>query len=1297
MIGETISHYKVVEKLGQGGMGVVYKAEDLSLERLVALKFLAPHLASDEDSHKRFIREAKAAATLDHPNICTVYEIAEAQSQTFIAMAYVEGQSLEQLISQGPLDIEEAADLALQVAGALATAHHKGITHRDIKPANILVAERGSGEERQAKLVDFGLAQFAGSSKITRPDSTIGTVAYMSPEQITGKEVDRRTDIWALGVVLYRLVTGQLPFKGHYDAAILYAVVNEEPEPLSAVRAGVPSELERIVNKALAKESEQRYQSMDEMLADLKAERRAWKRPATGGGQVAPAWPQVKTIFLEVCDLEPKIRQRRLEELCGGNRTLRREVEQWLRHDSPDSIFEDVEEEEAAGWSATGEMDDPYVGRTIQSYKLLAVLGRGGMGKVYRAEDIRLKRAVAVKFLSPRLVRDERQKKRFLREAQAMAALDHPSICPVYDVGEVDGRPYTVTAYIAGDNLADALRAGGLSVDTALGYAIQIGEGLEAAHELGILHRDMKPGNVILASRGEGKRRAKIIDFGLSHISGVSDLSEPGQLIGTAGYIAPELLQGKRVDARGDIWSLGVMLYEMLSGRQPFDAESRERLFYAICHDEPEPLRAASGELPAEAGRVVAKALAKDPERRYGNVRDLVDDLRDLKRRVSVNGIAAAGAERARANGTSPLSGSEIPTSAASPSEAVGSRRRERWSVLDAAGAVIVLAAIASVAWLLGRSHPVPPPPEIQRLTFESGLALHPALSPDGKYVAFASDRAGEGNLDIWVQALPGDEPVRLTKDAADEDFPSFSPDGARIAFQSERDGRGIYSIPILGGEPRLLAREGSQPRYSPDGRWLSFTLLDVGHGQQGLTTSVFLAPAAGGELTEFRTGFLSSSNPVWAPDSSRLLYAGSDLHTASEMVRFQISAASPDHVSWYITPVSGGRPARIEPSRQFGRFLAGFPIPLAWLPNNQILFSYASRDTANLWVATLSSDNRRIIGSPEQLTFGTGRITDASVAGGLVAFTIASPRPRLWDIPLETREAGEGNEPIDVVTSHDFTYWPSLSDTGKLAYLAQRFDRFNLWLNDLASGKETMLASIEGGGNINLVSAYINRTGTRLAYTASHESNQAIYAIGTEDGTPERVCVDCGLVRSWSPDGGVMLSQERVLKGSDWVSTRINRIDVASGRSSVLFEKASHLFSPDFSPDGRWVAFQARDAIADRMEQLFLAPMSDDAPVEPERWIPLTDLKHFDANPKFSQDGEVIYFNSDRDGFTCLWAVRLNPATMKPIAKPFPVKHFHGNPRHYSWYPVFGIGPDRIVISLEEVQSDLWMTQLPK
>ncbi len=264
MIGQTISHYRITEKLGEGGMGVVYKAEDTKLDRPVALKFLAPHLLRDEEARKRFEREAKAAAALNHPNVCTVHEIAEADGRTFIAMAFLEGESLDKKIEAGPLKLEDALDIAGQTAKGLQAAHGKKIVHRDIKPANLMI-----GEDGHVTIMDFGLALLTDRSKLTRLDQTMGTVTYMSPEQTYGMDLDHRTDIWALGVVLYEMVTGRQPFEGHYDKAVMYSITNEEPEPMTALRTGVPMELELLVNKCLAKEADRRYQSTADMVVDL--------------------------------------------------------------------------------------------------------------------------------------------------------------------------------------------------------------------------------------------------------------------------------------------------------------------------------------------------------------------------------------------------------------------------------------------------------------------------------------------------------------------------------------------------------------------------------------------------------------------------------------------------------------------------------------------------------------------------------------------------------------------------------------------------------------------------------------------------------------------------------------------------------------------------------------------------------------------------------------------------------------------------------------------------------------------
>jgi serine/threonine protein kinase len=290
MVNRTISHYRIVEKLGEGGMGVVYKAEDTKLERTVALKFLAAHLLQDVDGRKRFEREAKAAAALNHPNICTVYEIDDVEGRTFIAMAFLEGESLDKKIEGGPLKLEEALDAAVQTAEGLQAAHEKGIVHRDIKPANLMLAVQSA--KQQVTIMDFGLAQLADRSKLTKHDETMGTVAYMSPEQTYGMKVDRCTDIWSLGVVIYEMITGQQPFQGHYDKAVMYSITDEQPEPMTGLRTGVPMELEWIVDKCLAKRAEERYQSAAEMIIDLTT---VAKKLASGKSAVlqAPGAPRV--------------------------------------------------------------------------------------------------------------------------------------------------------------------------------------------------------------------------------------------------------------------------------------------------------------------------------------------------------------------------------------------------------------------------------------------------------------------------------------------------------------------------------------------------------------------------------------------------------------------------------------------------------------------------------------------------------------------------------------------------------------------------------------------------------------------------------------------------------------------------------------------------------------------------------------------------------------------------------------------------------------------------------------------
>ncbi len=309
MVGKSLSHYKILEEFGRGGMGIVYKARDTKLDRVVAVKVLPSAALTNENDRARFYREAKAAAQLNHANIASVYEIDEAVPEgsgsddvrPFIAMEFIDGQTLHERIEKGPLKLDEVVRIAGEIADALQAAHEQHIVHRDIKSANVMLTGK-----RLAKVLDFGLAQTAASTKLTRVGSTLGTIAYMSPEQARGEEVDLRTDLWSLGVVMYEMLSGRAPFPGDYEQAVVYEIINQAPEPLTAIRTGIPVELERIVFKCLSKDAKKRYQHADDLIADLagvvtgEGTRAPFgsRTPALGSKRFPTAWLLVAGVIM---------------------------------------------------------------------------------------------------------------------------------------------------------------------------------------------------------------------------------------------------------------------------------------------------------------------------------------------------------------------------------------------------------------------------------------------------------------------------------------------------------------------------------------------------------------------------------------------------------------------------------------------------------------------------------------------------------------------------------------------------------------------------------------------------------------------------------------------------------------------------------------------------------------------------------------------------------------------------------------------------------------------------------------
>ncbi len=573
--------------------------------------------------------------------------------------------------------------------------------------------------------------------------------------------------------------------------------------------------------------------------------------------------------------------------------------------------------------------------KAISHYEILEPIGQGGMGLVYRAVDTRLNRPVAVKCLRPDRAMSQDRRKRLTQEAKAASALNHPHIITIYDVGRDGDIDFIAMEYVAGSSLARVLGRGPLSVRDGVRYAGQIADALAAAHAVGILHRDLKPANIMVTDRGS----IKVLDFGLAKLAEPPDadsMDRPlttdtdcagellktaeGTILGTAAYMSPEQAEGKPADARSDIFSFGAVLYEMFTGRRAFRGATGMATLAAVLTTQPEPPSDVVPGLNRDLEKMIARCLRKDPARRWQSMADLKVALDDLAEEANSPGLA----------------------------EIKASLPARPW--LRPVIAALTLAAIGTVAgvlwWQTTRTElATDSRPFLTRLTSDVGWTDYPAVSLDGKFLAYASDRSGDGTLDIWVQQLPDGAPVRVTDDAADDVDPSFSADGSRIAFQSSRLGGGIYIVPTLGGDERLVAARGFSPRFSPDGNWIAYGVADQGSGQ------IYVAPAAGGPATPVAAGFYRAQSAVWSPDGRHLLFWG----------QRQRGASAESNVDWYVAAVPGGSAAPVNARevllREGFQAFQGLPFPDAWeRGGNRILFHGKVGDSANIWQVGISA-----------------------------------------------------------------------------------------------------------------------------------------------------------------------------------------------------------------------------------------------------------------------------------------------------------------------------------------------------
>jgi serine/threonine protein kinase/Tol biopolymer transport system component len=868
LIGSVVSHYRVVERLGgEDERSALYKAQDLQQERMVALQLLpGGGGADDEAARQRFAEESSRASSIGDPNIGHVYEVGETgDGRVFLAMALDEGEPLSVRLARGPIGLEKALDVGSQIAAGLASAHAEGIVHGALDASQILVDAEG-----RVRIVGFGAASLPGAAERAR--------AYLSPQRLRGAPADPRGDLWSLGVLLYEMIAGVHPFPGTDALA-------GGPEPLPPpLPDDIPADLAGVVTRALAPRLVDRYASAGEIRAAL--------REAEGTGA-----------------LVRPVSGRSFPPRSGSG--LRR---------PPRPRPGDAPPGGASGSVSPSSM----TGRVIGHYVIREHLGGGGMGVVYKAEDTRLERTVALKFLPPELTRDPMAKARFLQEARAASALEHPNICTIHEVDETDdGQLYLAMPAYDGETLKRRIERGPLPVGEAVDIAIQIGQGLAKAHRQGIVHRDIKPANLIVTGDGI----VKILDFGLAKLAGAAGLTRAGFCLGTPSYMSPEQARGD-VDHRTDLWSLGVVLYEMVAGRPPFRADTDQGIIYALLTDEPEPLRKLRPDAPAELEQIVKGMLAKDPEARYPSLEPAIADLRHL---------AGVSTGLSRVSLLHPVV------------------RPSRWkaSALAAIGGLVLIVAFLLLRGPGGAGLGGEKP--LQRtndsLTDLEGRETHPSLAADGSFFVYAKDAGGDS--DIFWQRVGGGNPRNLTADSqADDSQPALSPDGKQIAFRSERDGGGLYVMGATGESAVRLTGEGYDPAWSPDGAWIVYAAEGVTDPRRrSYVSKVFRVRVADGKVEPIATGG-DAVQPSWSPNNLRIAYWGLATGTSKRVV-YTIPAGG----------VEGGKPLAVTD----GSSMDWNPV---WSPDGSYLYFVSDRNrTMTLWRVRIDERSGKVQGDPEDLT----------------------------------------------------------------------------------------------------------------------------------------------------------------------------------------------------------------------------------------------------------------------------------------------------------------------------------------
>jgi len=819
------------------------------------------------------------------------------------------------------------------------------------------------------------------------------------------------------------------------------------------------------------------------------------------------------------------------------------------------------------------------ISRILAHYRVLDKIGQGGMGEVYRAEDTRLGRQVALKFLPEAFWKDEERRARFGREARVLASLNHPGIAALHSMEKEDGVEFLVLELVEGETLADRIARGPLSLEEAVSLFRQISEALEAAHGKGIVHRDLKPSNVKIAPGG----KVKVLDFGLAKTSmpapGSGDLSqsptvsrqmtESGIILGTAAYMSPEQARGDAVDKRTDIWAFGCCLHEALTGKAPFAGRTVSDTLAKILETEPEWDRVPAGLRP-----LLKRCLRKDPDRR-------IHDIADVR--------------------------IELEESAVSEPETVVARRRWLPVVLAALGA----SAVTAVLFTLMRTE-TPGTQRALQLTSAVGVESYPTWSPDGGRLAYESNQTGD--WDVWVTQLGGGEPVNLTADAAGADrFPSWSPDGQQIAYLSERDRVwALYTLSALGGRPRKLlslppADESppwGSPQWSTDGTELAVAIRNAGRNFVEIV-SVDSRQSRQIPLPEHDED--APHDLSWSPDGRYFAYVAAILSVA-EVTRLWILPSSGGEA----LPVTDGYTNVWDPS---------------WSPDGREL-SFVSNlgGSMDLWEQTIG-DGGVPQGPPERITTGVEVRTAAFSPDGT---RLAYSRGRryydsnIWRVRILHDRLATWADAEQLTFDNAFIQWFDVSRDGKrLVFSSDRAGNQDLWVMPAGGGEMTQLTT-------HLTPDWNPRwspDGAEVAFFGYRTGNREIWVMPS-DGEPARQLTfhaALDIHPTWSPDGqDIAFTSKRTGNWDIWL------VPAKGGEPQQVTTDSADEGTPEWSPDGQWLGFTQFSSrrflglpASLRGEPRILAR----GPAQGCRW---------------SRDGKFIFYAGDREKAGNLWAASL-------------------------------------------------------